>query len=93
MPGQAKRKRRREAEGRRATARTAPELGRWEVVLETADRAVLRAFLRALREAGVDGATLRITMLCGRLAYPSTHQVSRFVPHPTGEAGDGRPGR
>ncbi|MFD6423024.1 hypothetical protein [Streptomyces sp. NPDC060198] len=90
MPGQAKRKRRREAEGRRAAARTAPELGRWEIVLQTTEQAELRDFLRGLREAGVDGAMFQISMLCGRLKHPTTHQVSRFVPYPAGEPAGGQ---
>lgn len=62
-------------------------------MLETTDEAELRAYLCALREAGIDGAMVRIDTLCGRLTCPTTHQVSRFAPHPTGEVGDGQPGR
>ncbi|MCX5397725.1 hypothetical protein [Streptomyces sp. NBC_00102] len=87
MPGQAKRKRRLEAQSRRVAARTAPELGRWEVVLETTDEAELRAYLRGLREAGVDGPLIEISMLCGRLEFPTTHQVKRFLRHGAGEPG------
>ncbi|MGW2841408.1 hypothetical protein ACWCWD_26870 [Streptomyces sp. NPDC001493] len=79
MPGQAKRKRRLEAERRRTAARTAPGAGRWVVVLETADQAELRAHLRCLREAGVDGELLRIDHLCGRLVQESCYRLSRFV--------------
>ncbi|MGW2276578.1 hypothetical protein [Streptomyces sp. NPDC001770] len=79
MPGQAKRKRRLEAERRRTAARTAPEAGRWDLVLETSDRAELRSHLCRLREAGVDEALIRIDHLCGRLEQESFYRLSRFV--------------
>lgn len=79
MPGQGKRRRRREAEHQRLAARTAPGAGQWEVVVETADQEELRAQVRRLREAGVDGSMTRIDTLCGRLALPTTYRLSRFV--------------
>ncbi|MCP3757295.1 hypothetical protein [Streptomyces sp. TBY4] len=79
MPGQGKRKRREEAARRRVDARTAADAGRWEVVLETGDQAVLRARLRRLREERVDEALLRIDTLCRRPAEQSSYVLSRFV--------------
>lgn len=81
MPGQGKRRRRQEAERRRLASRTAPDLGRWEVVFETQDHTELRARLRALREARVDEATIRIDTLCGRLVQPTTYRLSQYVAH------------
>ena len=79
VPGQAKRRRRQAAERQRNAARTAPDLGRWEVVVETRDQAELRARLHSLRQARVDEATIRIDTLCGRLMQPTTYRLSRFV--------------
>ncbi|WP_326665345.1 hypothetical protein [Streptomyces sp. NBC_00385] len=79
MPGQGKRRRRQEAERQRIAARTAPDLGQWEVVFETRDPAELRARLHSLRQARVDEATIRIDTLCGRLTHPTTYRLSRYV--------------
>src|SRR5687767_8888291 len=79
VPGQAKRRRRQEAESQRLAARTAPDAGQWEVVVETRDQAEMRTRLRLLRESGVDGAMVRIDTLCGRQAFPTTYRLSRFV--------------
>ncbi|GHG34436.1 hypothetical protein GCM10018791_59600 [Streptomyces zaomyceticus] len=79
MPGQAKRKRRQEAESRRTAARTAPDAGQWEEVLETQDQAELRAYARRLRQAGTDASLIRIDTLCRRPAERSTYRLSRFV--------------
>lgn len=49
MPGQGKRRRRHEAESQRLAARTAPDAGRWEVIVETRDQAEMRTRLRRLR--------------------------------------------
>ncbi|MFE3876700.1 hypothetical protein ACFXPX_20200 [Kitasatospora sp. NPDC059146] len=57
------------------------------MVLETLDEAELRAHLRRLREAGVDGSMIRIDTLCGRLVQPTTYRLSRFVTDPAREAG------
>ncbi|WNI20487.1 hypothetical protein [Streptomyces sp. ITFR-16] len=82
MAGQRKRKRRQEAERQRAAARTAPDKGRWTVVLETGDESALQAELGRLREAFVDESMLRIDTLCGRLTHPTAYRLSRFVPGP-----------
>lgn len=79
VPGQGKRRRRQEAERQRIAARTAPDLGQWEVVFETRDPAELRARLHSLRQARVDEATIRIDTLCGRLTHPTTYRLSRYV--------------
>ncbi|MGW9135145.1 hypothetical protein [Streptomyces sp. NPDC055681] len=86
VPGQGKRRRRQEAERQRLAARTAPDVGRWEVFFETRDKAELRAHLRRLREARIDGSMIRIDMLCGRLALPTTYRLSRFVADPACES-------
>lgn len=82
MPGQGKRRRRQMAERQRLAARTAPEVGRWEVIFETQDETELHAHLRGLREARIDESTLRIDTLCGRLAQPTTYRLSQFMTHP-----------
>ena len=64
---------------RRLAARTAPEVGRWEVVAETRDPAEMRRQARRLREAGVDSSLIRIDTLCGRLRLPTIYRLSRFV--------------
>ncbi|MFF4869689.1 hypothetical protein [Streptomyces sp. NPDC000961] len=61
--------------------RTVPETGRWEVVLETRDRAELRAFLDRLREARIDGSLIRVDTLCRRPVEQSGYRVSRFMAH------------
>ncbi|MCD7441377.1 hypothetical protein K4B79_24525 [Streptomyces lincolnensis] len=83
MPGQGKRKRRQQTERQRAAARTAPDAGRWEVTLETRDKAELRAHLHRLGEERVDESMIRIDTLCGRLEHPTTYRLSRFVADPT----------
>ncbi|MFI6653106.1 hypothetical protein ACIBI8_36640 [Streptomyces sp. NPDC050529] len=50
--------------------------------METRDEAEMRTRLRLLREAGVDGAMIRIDTLCGRQAFPTTYRLSRFVTAP-----------
>ncbi|MYT92751.1 hypothetical protein GTY40_17100 [Streptomyces sp. SID8359] len=79
MPGQARRRRRQDAGRRRSAARTAPDAGQWEVVLETSDQAEVRAHLRRLRESGVDESLIRIDTLCRRPVELSTYRLSRFV--------------
>ncbi|MFI1065705.1 hypothetical protein ACH4TC_27870 [Streptomyces spororaveus] len=79
VPGQGKRK-------QRLAARTAPDVGRWEVVFETRDRAELRAHLRRLQEARIDGSVIRTDTLCGRLAHETTYWLSRFVADPASES-------
>ncbi|TXS49689.1 hypothetical protein EAO72_02035 [Streptomyces sp. or43] len=79
MPGQGKRRRRQAAERQRNATRTAPDLGRWEVVFETRDQAELRARLHSLRQARIDEATVRIDTLCGRLTQSTTYRLSRYV--------------
>ncbi|MEV7325089.1 hypothetical protein [Streptomyces sp. NPDC093970] len=56
------------------------------MVVETQDEAEMRTRLRRLREAGVDGDLIRIDILCGRLALPTTYRLSRFVTDPTPES-------
>ncbi|MEU8836441.1 hypothetical protein [Streptomyces sp900116325] len=46
----------------------------------------MRAHLRRLREARIDGSMIRIDMLCGRLAPPTTYRLSRFVAGPACES-------
>ncbi|MCK8436384.1 hypothetical protein G3I77_26205 [Streptomyces sp. D2-8] len=91
MPGQGKRRRRQEEARQRLAARTAPDAGQWELVVETPDQAEMRTRLRRLREAGVDGAMIRIDTLCGRLTLPTTYRLSRFVTDPARESGHGHP--
>jgi hypothetical protein len=79
VPGQGKRRRRQKDARQRLAARTAPDAGRWEVVVETRDQAEMRTRLRRLQEAGVDGSMIRVDTLCGRLALPTTYRLSRFV--------------
>ncbi|GAA5605765.1 hypothetical protein [Streptomyces griseus] len=85
VPGQRKRGRRQEDARQRIAARTTPDAGRWEVVVETRDQAEMRTRLRRLQEAGVDGATIRIDTLCGRLELPTTYRLSHFVTDPAQE--------
>ncbi|ASN22800.1 hypothetical protein LK07_00765 [Streptomyces pluripotens] len=82
MPGPGKRRRRQEDARQQLAARTAPDAGQWEVVVATPDQAEMRTRLRRLREAGVDGSTIRIDTLCGRLGVPSTYRLSRFMTDP-----------
>ncbi|WP_326633791.1 MULTISPECIES: hypothetical protein [unclassified Streptomyces] len=49
------------------------------MIFETRDKAELRAHLRRLREARIDGPMIRIDTLCGRLAQPTVYRLSRFV--------------
>ncbi|MET8828035.1 hypothetical protein ABZX40_21460 [Streptomyces sp. NPDC004610] len=86
VPGQGKRRRRQEDARQRIAARTAPDAGQWEVVVETRDQAEMRTRLRRLREAGVDGSMIRIDTLCGRLGLPTTYRLSRFVTDPARES-------
>ncbi|WP_406377034.1 hypothetical protein OG788_02650 [Streptomyces sp. NBC_00647] len=86
VPGQRKRKRRQDAERQRHAARTAPDAGRWELIFETPDEAELRAHLRRLREARIDGSMIRIDTLCGRLVQPTAYRLSRFVADPACES-------
>ncbi|WP_062212910.1 hypothetical protein [Streptomyces sp. NBRC 109706] len=79
MPGQRRRRRRQEAGRRRLAARTAPDAGRWEVLLETGDQAELHTRLRRLREARVDASLIRIETLCRRPVELSAYRLSRFV--------------
>jgi hypothetical protein len=79
MPGQGKRKRREDAGRQRLAARTAPDAGQWEVVLETSDQAELRAHARRLREAGIDESLIRVDLLCRRPVEQSTYRLSRFL--------------
>jgi hypothetical protein len=79
MPGQGKRKRRHEAGRQRPAAGTAPDAGQWEAVLETRDRAELRAHMRRLRKEGIDESLIRIDTLCRRPVEQSTYRLSRFV--------------
>ncbi|MYV65401.1 hypothetical protein GT043_05475 [Streptomyces sp. SID2131] len=85
MPGQGKRRRRQEDARQRLAARTAPDAGQWEVVIETLDQAEMRTRLRRLREAGVDESMIRIDTLCGRLGVPTTYRLSRFMADPARE--------
>ncbi|MFZ3498294.1 hypothetical protein ACODT5_34575 [Streptomyces sp. 5.8] len=78
MPGQRKRKHRRE----RAHHRTREVLGYWETLFSTGDQAELREYIRRLYAEGTvtDPERLRLSTLCGRLAHPTTYEVSHFVP-------------
>jgi hypothetical protein len=86
MPGQQKRKRKKQDEYRRFAARTAPGTGRWVVVLETQDASEWRDRFSRLRsgENQIDWSMTRIDMLCGRGTYPTTHRLSLFVPDEDG---------
>ncbi|GGR03321.1 hypothetical protein GCM10010280_59160 [Streptomyces pilosus] len=79
MPGQGKRRRRQEAGRQRLAARTAPDVGQWEVVLETKDQAQLRGHVRRLRAEGIDESLIRIDTLCRRPVEQSTYRLSRFA--------------
>ncbi|MFJ6405836.1 hypothetical protein ACIQK9_09970 [Streptomyces hydrogenans] len=79
MPGQGRQKRRQEAASRRAAALTTPDAGRWQVLIETRDRAELQAHTRSLQEARVDASLIRIDVLCRRPTEQSTYRLSRFV--------------
>ncbi|MGA5215445.1 hypothetical protein ACPCAE_05120 [Streptomyces cinereoruber] len=85
VPGQGKRRRRQEDAQQRLAARTAPDAGQWEMVVETRDQAELRTRMRRLQEAGVDGSMIRIDTLCGRLGLPTAYRLSRFVRDPARE--------
>ncbi|KDN81753.1 hypothetical protein [Kitasatospora cheerisanensis] len=84
MPGQGKRRRKRQDEARRNAARHAPEAGTWEVLFTTQDEEEWAAYLRRFRaeRPPVDESDLRMDMFCGRLIHPTTYRLSRFVPHP-----------
>ncbi|MFE3140127.1 hypothetical protein [Streptomyces scopuliridis] len=56
------------------------------MTFETRDKAELRAHLHRLREERVDGSTIRIDMLCGRLEQPTVYRLSRFVADPAGKS-------
>ncbi|WP_328707704.1 hypothetical protein [Streptomyces mesophilus] len=58
------------------------------MVIETGDKAELRAHLRRLQEARVDESMIRIDTLCRRPVQQSTYQLSRFVPNPSHESGN-----
>ncbi|MFD0358172.1 hypothetical protein ACFVHW_31225 [Streptomyces sp. NPDC127110] len=84
MPGQRKRKRRRQDEVRRSVARFAPDAGRWEMLFETQDASEFHAHVRRLRESDpeIDWSAVRVDNFCGRLIYPDTYRLSLFVPDP-----------
>ncbi|MER6298201.1 hypothetical protein ABT247_01340 [Kitasatospora sp. NPDC001539] len=56
------------------------------MILETRDEAEVRARLRLLQEARIDGSMIRIDTLCGRLVQPTTYRLSRFVVDPVCES-------
>ncbi|MET9900672.1 hypothetical protein [Streptomyces sp. NPDC006446] len=56
------------------------------MIFETRDEAELRAHLRRLREARIDGSMIRIDTLCGRLVQPTAYLLSRFVADPACES-------
>ncbi|THA57960.1 hypothetical protein E6R62_05640 [Streptomyces sp. A1136] len=85
MPGHGKRRRRQETARQRLAARNAPDAGQWEVVAENRDQVAMRTRLRRLRESGVDGSTIRVDTLCGRLGPSTTYRLSRFVTDPARE--------
>ncbi|KOX11963.1 hypothetical protein [Nocardiopsis sp. NRRL B-16309] len=83
MPGQ---RRRREREARRRAAREQRESeGRWEVVFETTDEAEWRGRHGRVRTdlAQVRDEDLRVDVLCGRGAHPTTYRLSVLVPRDT----------
>ncbi|WP_433189097.1 hypothetical protein [Actinoallomurus sp. CA-150999] len=82
MPGQRKRKRRREELRRRARAAYEERAGRWEVVFQTCDEAEWEDFRRrfASEFEVTDPSMVRIDMFCGRLVQPTTYRMSVFVP-------------
>lgn len=95
MPGQRKRKRRQQDTDQRASARFAPDAGRWELVIEAQDPSEWRARLRRLRaEHGqIDWSMTRVDTLCGRLINPTTYRLSLFVPNTEADPAVKRPGR
>ncbi|PWS51795.1 hypothetical protein DLE01_09495, partial [Streptomyces sp. FT05W] len=54
-------------------ARTAPDAGQWEVVVETPDQAEMRTRLSRLREAGVHAGAVR---QCGRSPATATRSAT-----------------
>ncbi|WP_150250628.1 hypothetical protein [Nocardiopsis deserti] len=79
MPGQ---RRRREREARRARDRKSRQArGRWEVLFETTDEAEWLAYHRRRRKGSAlcSEEDLRIDVLCGRGAYPTTYRLSVLV--------------
>ncbi|MFJ8039265.1 hypothetical protein ACIRBX_01970 [Kitasatospora sp. NPDC096147] len=83
MPGQRKRRRKQQEERqRRAAEWDARPSGRWEVLLSTQDPEEQTAFLRDLLTARpeLDPSELRGDMFCGRGVFPTTYQLSVFVP-------------
>ncbi|WP_345436766.1 hypothetical protein [Actinoallomurus vinaceus] len=84
MPGQRKRKWRREDLQRRLKAAYEERAGHWEVVFQTCDEAEWRDFRRrfASEFEAVDPSMVRVDMLCGRLVQPTTYRMSVFVPEP-----------
>src|SRR5262249_21185139 len=89
VPGQQKRRRRQKEAMRKITARTAPEVGHWEVIFETQDESEWHAHIRHLRaEKGqIDWEMTRIDMSCGRLVQTTTYRLSLFVPDSVRVAG------
>ncbi|MEU0596786.1 hypothetical protein ABZ484_00745 [Streptomyces sp. NPDC006393] len=89
MPGQRKKRRRQQDEARRATARFAPDVGRWEVLFETQDESEWHAHMRHLRasDTQLDWTAVRVDRLCGRLMRPTTFRLSLFVPKATPDPG------
>ncbi|MFE8009630.1 hypothetical protein [Streptomyces sp. NPDC057418] len=67
-------------------ARTAPDVGRWEVILESRDQAELRAHVRRLREARIDESLIRIDTMCRHPVEQTTYRLSRFVADATRES-------
>ncbi|APU40743.1 hypothetical protein ACFCYM_10085 [Streptomyces sp. NPDC056254] len=82
MPGQRRRKQRRQRHDERHRPENVP--GRWEPLFESQEHAELRDFLRSLRAAGTvaDPAHIRIDTFCGRLNHPTAYRVSVYVPDP-----------
>ncbi|WP_039941740.1 MULTISPECIES: hypothetical protein [Streptomyces] len=82
MPGQRKRKQRRQRRQEFAAG-----AGRWEVIFETQDADEWRARLARMRAGSepVDWSSVRVDTLCGRATRPTTYRLSRFVPSVPGE--------
>ncbi|MFE1321532.1 hypothetical protein [Kitasatospora phosalacinea] len=81
MPGQRKRKQRREAELRSRADRYRG--WRWQLLHSTQDHDEFRSYLRGLRDdrsLPYDESRLRLDVLCGRLVHPTTYRVSVLVP-------------
>ncbi|MEV4561940.1 hypothetical protein AB0K51_33860 [Kitasatospora sp. NPDC049285] len=83
MPGQRKRKRRRQEARQEHAARYAEyRNGPWQVVFETQDYAEWPAHVHRLRAERRydDESKLRLDVLCGRLVYPTTYRLSVLEP-------------